>query len=182
MILRRAFLANPRSLTTAAIAAAVWCGDLAGAEEALASNPWKATAAHLQQPPRQLRQGARSPRGRAPPVRPSSEPGRRILQHAPLVPHCHSANGDVDGVRKLFSAMPVRDVASWNTMVSGLPKSGDVEEAKAVFLAQVCGDCYNAAKVISKIEIGEIILRNTTHFHHFRGGHSSSVIIGEECR
>ncbi|KAG8086796.1 hypothetical protein GUJ93_ZPchr0010g10923 [Zizania palustris] len=36
---------------------------------------------------------------------------------------------------KLVSAMPVRDVASWNTMVSGLPKSGTVEEAKAVFLA-----------------------------------------------
>ncbi|KAL5220333.1 hypothetical protein ABZP36_025046 [Zizania latifolia] len=31
--------------------------------------------------------------------------------------------------------MPVRDIASWNTMVSGLSKNRAVEEAKAVFLA-----------------------------------------------
>uniref|UniRef100_A0A0E0AQX5 DYW domain-containing protein n=1 Tax=Oryza glumipatula TaxID=40148 RepID=A0A0E0AQX5_9ORYZ len=38
---------------------------------------------------------------------------------------------------------------------------------------RVCGDCHNAAKVISKIEDREIILRDSTRFHHFRGGHCS---------
>jgi pentatricopeptide repeat protein len=38
---------------------------------------------------------------------------------------------------------------------------------------RVCGDCHNAAKLISKIENREIILRDTTRFHHFRVGHCS---------
>uniref|UniRef100_A0A453RXP9 DYW domain-containing protein n=1 Tax=Aegilops tauschii subsp. strangulata TaxID=200361 RepID=A0A453RXP9_AEGTS len=38
---------------------------------------------------------------------------------------------------------------------------------------RVCGDCHNAAKLISKIEDREIILRDTTRFHHFKGGHCS---------
>lgn len=38
---------------------------------------------------------------------------------------------------------------------------------------RICGDCHNAAKLISKIEDREIILRDTTRFHHFRGGHCS---------
>jgi pentatricopeptide repeat protein len=38
---------------------------------------------------------------------------------------------------------------------------------------RVCGDCHNAAKLISKIEDREIILRDTTRFHHFRGGSCS---------
>jgi len=38
---------------------------------------------------------------------------------------------------------------------------------------RVCGDCHNAAKFISKIEDREIILRDTTRFHHFRGGSCS---------
>jgi len=38
---------------------------------------------------------------------------------------------------------------------------------------RVCRDCHNAAKLISKIEDREIILRDTTRFHHFRGGSCS---------
>ncbi|PNT66791.1 hypothetical protein BRADI_3g16967v3 [Brachypodium distachyon] len=38
---------------------------------------------------------------------------------------------------------------------------------------RVCGDCHTAAKLISKIEDREIILRDTTRFHHFRSGHCS---------
>ncbi|RLN03470.1 pentatricopeptide repeat-containing protein [Panicum miliaceum] len=38
---------------------------------------------------------------------------------------------------------------------------------------RVYGDCHNAAKLISKIEDQEVILRDTTRFHHFRGGSCS---------
>uniref|UniRef100_A0A0E0JYP7 DYW domain-containing protein n=1 Tax=Oryza punctata TaxID=4537 RepID=A0A0E0JYP7_ORYPU len=41
---------------------------------------------------------------------------------------------------------------------------------------RVCGDCHNAAKVISKIENREIILRDTTRFHHFKGGERESTL------
>ncbi|XP_072969313.1 pentatricopeptide repeat-containing protein At4g16835, mitochondrial isoform X1 [Typha angustifolia] len=35
---------------------------------------------------------------------------------------------------------------------------------------RVCGDCHNAAKLISKIEERDIFLRDTIRFHHFRDG------------
>lgn len=38
---------------------------------------------------------------------------------------------------------------------------------------RICGDCHNAVKLISKIEDREIILRDKTRFHHFRGGRCS---------
>ena len=38
---------------------------------------------------------------------------------------------------------------------------------------RVCVDCHNATKIISKIEGREIIVRDTSRFHHFRGGSCS---------
>ncbi|XP_010934638.1 pentatricopeptide repeat-containing protein At4g16835, mitochondrial [Elaeis guineensis] len=38
---------------------------------------------------------------------------------------------------------------------------------------RVCGDCHNAAKFISMIEGRDIILRDTTRFHHFSNGSCS---------
>eukprot|EP01018_Ginkgo_biloba_P025610 Gb_06572 [translate_table: standard] len=35
---------------------------------------------------------------------------------------------------------------------------------------RVCGDCHNAAKVISKVAEREIIVRDTNRFHHFKDG------------
>ncbi|CAL2259142.1 unnamed protein product [Prunus armeniaca] len=35
---------------------------------------------------------------------------------------------------------------------------------------RVCGDCHHATKYISAIEKREIIVRDTTRFHHFKGG------------
>ncbi|CAN6343817.1 unnamed protein product [Urochloa humidicola] len=133
MALRPSILAAGRCLTTAAVAAAVRRGDLAGAEEAFASTRLKTTATY-----NCLLAGyARA-----------SGPGRLAdarhlfdgIPHPDAVSYntllsCHFANGDVDGARRLFSAMPFRDVTSWNTMVSGLAKNGAVEEAKAVFQA-----------------------------------------------
>jgi pentatricopeptide repeat protein len=38
---------------------------------------------------------------------------------------------------------------------------------------RVCGDCHRAIKYISQIERREIIVRDTTRFHHFKDGHCS---------
>ncbi|KAL2525187.1 Pentatricopeptide repeat-containing protein [Abeliophyllum distichum] len=38
---------------------------------------------------------------------------------------------------------------------------------------RVCGDCHQATKLISAIECREIIVRDTTRFHHFRDGKCS---------
>ncbi|KAL2531986.1 Pentatricopeptide repeat-containing protein [Abeliophyllum distichum] len=38
---------------------------------------------------------------------------------------------------------------------------------------RVCGDCHQATKLISAIERREIIVRDTTRFHHFRDGKCS---------
>ncbi|CAO2205772.1 unnamed protein product [Urochloa humidicola] len=133
MALRPSTLAAGRRLTTAAVAAAVRRGDLAGAEEAFASTRLKTTATY-----NCLLAGyARVP-----------GPGRLAdarhlfdqIPHPDAVSYntllsCHFANGDVDGARRLFSAMPVRDITSWNTMVSGLSKNSALEEAKSVFRA-----------------------------------------------
>ncbi|XP_057840012.2 putative pentatricopeptide repeat-containing protein At1g68930 [Cryptomeria japonica] len=35
---------------------------------------------------------------------------------------------------------------------------------------RVCGDCHTAAKFISKVTLQEIILRDTSRFHHFKDG------------
>ncbi|KAK3121044.1 hypothetical protein QOZ80_8BG0645210 [Eleusine coracana subsp. coracana] len=120
-----------RPLTTAAVAAAVHRGDLAGAEEAFSSTSRKTTATY-----NCLLAGyARAP-GRLVDARHLFDriPQPDVVSYNTLL-SCHLANGDVNGARKLFSSMPFRDIASWNTMVSGLSKNGAVEEAKAVFQA-----------------------------------------------
>ncbi|PIA30923.1 hypothetical protein AQUCO_05300031v1 [Aquilegia coerulea] len=38
---------------------------------------------------------------------------------------------------------------------------------------RICGDCHNAIKYISEIERREIIVRDTTRFHHFNNGSCS---------
>ncbi|GAB2212908.1 hypothetical protein Drorol1_Dr00020912 [Drosera rotundifolia] len=38
---------------------------------------------------------------------------------------------------------------------------------------RVCGDCHAAIKLISRIMEGEIIVRDTNRFHHFKGGDCS---------
>uniref|UniRef100_A0A0D9X4J0 DYW domain-containing protein n=1 Tax=Leersia perrieri TaxID=77586 RepID=A0A0D9X4J0_9ORYZ len=129
---RRPFLPTARSLTTAAVAAAVRRGDLSGAEEAFASTPRKTTATY-----NCLLAGyAKASPGRLTDARNLFDgiPTPDVVSYNTLL-SCHFGSGDVDGARRLFSAMPVRDVASWNTMVSGLCRSGAMEEAKAVFLA-----------------------------------------------
>ncbi|XP_062196873.1 pentatricopeptide repeat-containing protein At4g16835, mitochondrial [Phragmites australis] len=131
MTLRSSLLAVARPLTTAAVAAAVRRGDLAGAVEAFASTPRKTAATY-----NCLLAGyARAP-GRLADARHLFDriPHPDVVSYNTLL-SCHFANGDVDGARRLFSAMPVKDVASWNTMVSGLSKNGALEEAKAVFMA-----------------------------------------------
>lgn len=133
MILRPSLLAAARPLTTAAVAAAVRRGDLAGAEEAFASTEPKTTSTY-----NSLLAGyARVPGpGRFADARQlfDSIPHPDAVSYNTLL-SCHFACGDVDGAWRLFSTMPTRDVASWNTMVSGLSKNGAVEEAMAVFRA-----------------------------------------------
>ncbi|WVZ95035.1 hypothetical protein U9M48_040842 [Paspalum notatum var. saurae] len=129
MILRRpCLLAVARPLTTAAVAAAVRRGDLAGAEAAFASTEPKTTATYnclLAGYARLARLAdARHLFG--------SIPHPDVFSYNTLL-SCHFACGDVDGAWRLFSTMPARDVASWNTMVSGLSKNGAVAEAVAVF-------------------------------------------------
>lgn len=41
--------------------------------------------------------------------------------------------GDLESSRRVFDEMPVRNVASWNSMVSGLAKWGDVDSARKLF-------------------------------------------------
>lgn len=41
--------------------------------------------------------------------------------------------GDVEMARRLFDQMPVRNVVSWNSMISGLAKNGDVAGARKLF-------------------------------------------------
>nr|CAB3480019.1 unnamed protein product [Digitaria exilis] len=133
MALRPSVLAAARRLTTAAVAAAVRRGDLAGAEEAFASTRLKTTvtyncllSGYAKAPGPGRIDAARHLFGRIP--QPDAVSYNTLLS-------CHFANGDVDGARRIFSTMPVRDVTSWNTMVSGLSKNGALEEAKAVFRA-----------------------------------------------
>ncbi|XP_043719865.1 pentatricopeptide repeat-containing protein At3g12770-like [Telopea speciosissima] len=40
---------------------------------------------------------------------------------------------DMEAARKLFDRMPIRDLTSWNTMISGYTKNGDPEEALSIF-------------------------------------------------
>lgn len=40
---------------------------------------------------------------------------------------------------------------------------------------RVCGDCHSALKLISKIVGREIVLRDSTRFHHFRDGYCSCL-------
>ncbi|KAL6659322.1 hypothetical protein ACP70R_003362 [Stipagrostis hirtigluma subsp. patula] len=132
MTLRPSLLAVARRpVTTAAVAAAVRRGDLAGAEEAFSSTPRKTTATY-----NCLLAGyARTP-GRLADARHLFDriPHPDTVSYNTLLSG-YFANGDVDGAWRLFSVMPARDVTSWNTMLSGLSKNGALEEAKAVFAA-----------------------------------------------
>ncbi|KAL2935353.1 hypothetical protein RDABS01_018471 [Bienertia sinuspersici] len=48
---------------------------------------------------------------------------------------CYLRNSDVDGARLFFQQMPIKDIASWNTMVSGFAENGIMEEAEKLFSA-----------------------------------------------
>lgn len=41
--------------------------------------------------------------------------------------------GNVDVARKLFDKMPVRDLTSWNTMISGYVRNNNAREALTIF-------------------------------------------------
>ncbi|CAI0417823.1 unnamed protein product [Linum tenue] len=46
-------------------------------------------------------------------------------------------------------------------------------EKLAIAYGLICADCHRAAKCISEIEKREIIVRDTTRFHHFKDGSCS---------
>uniref|UniRef100_A0A0E0HY37 DYW domain-containing protein n=1 Tax=Oryza nivara TaxID=4536 RepID=A0A0E0HY37_ORYNI len=112
ILCRRPFLASARSrtrsLTVAAITAAVRRGDLAGADEAFASTPRKTTATYNCL----LAVYARAS-GRLADVRHlfNRISTLDVVSYNTLL-SCHIASGDADGARRLFASMRVRDVAS----------------------------------------------------------------------
>jgi pentatricopeptide repeat protein len=42
--------------------------------------------------------------------------------------------GMISGAKRLFEVMPERNAVSWNLMVVGLIRNGDLEEARIQFL------------------------------------------------
>jgi hypothetical protein len=51
-----------------------------------------------------------------------------------------------------------------------LPQGSQIQVFKNL---RICGDCHKAIKFISEIEKREIIVRDTTRFHHFKDGSCS---------
>lgn len=59
------------------------------------------------------------------------------------IAHFYLKCGDVESVRLLFDRMPVKNVVSWTTVVSGLVSLGELEEARELF------DAMPARNVVS---------------------------------
>ncbi|KAF9595818.1 hypothetical protein IFM89_005304 [Coptis chinensis] len=56
-----------------------------------------------------------------------------FVPNALIDSYCKCGLGGVDVARRLFYAMSERDVVSWNSMISGLVKSGELGEARRLF-------------------------------------------------
>jgi pentatricopeptide repeat protein len=67
--------------------------------------------------------------------------------------HLYVACGDLGDARLMFSEMPVRDVISWNTIISGYSQLGDMREVLKLFgmmrEAGIIGDEVTMVKVLS---------------------------------
>lgn len=105
----------------------------------------------------------------------------------PELTSIHKKLNELDGKMKLAGYVPnlefaLHDVEEehkeklllWHSeklaIAFGLIKMAPETPIRVFKNLRVCGDCHSAIKFISAIEKREIIVRDTTRFHHFRNG------------
>ncbi|KAL6135291.1 hypothetical protein ACLB2K_067519 [Fragaria x ananassa] len=92
--------------------------------------------------------------------------------------------GEMGYAYKVFDKMPVRDLTSWNTMVSGYVRNGDPREALAVFGrmgrfgvraygTSLLGVVSGCGELISALQFGMSV-----HAYVVRKGFGANVIVG----
>ncbi|KAA0041058.1 pentatricopeptide repeat-containing protein [Cucumis melo var. makuwa] len=108
----------------------------------------------------------------------------------PEITSIHKKLNELDGKMKLAGYVPdlefaLHDVEEehkeklllWHSeklaIAFGLMKTAPGTPIRVFKNLRVCGDCHRAIKFISAIEKREIIVRDTTRFHHFRNGFCS---------
>lgn len=105
----------------------------------------------------------------------------------PELTSIHNKLNELDGKMKVAGYVPdlefvLHDVEEehkeklllWHSeklaIAFGLIKTAPGTPIRVFKNLRVCGDCHRAIKFISEIEKREIIVRDTTRFHHFRNG------------
>ncbi|KAG7030155.1 Pentatricopeptide repeat-containing protein, mitochondrial, partial [Cucurbita argyrosperma subsp. argyrosperma] len=108
----------------------------------------------------------------------------------PELTSIHNKLNELDGKMKVAGYVPdlefvLHDVEEehkeklllWHSeklaIAFGLIKTAPGTPIRVFKNLRVCGDCHRAIKFISEIEKREIIVRDTTRFHHFRNGFCS---------
>ena len=89
----------------------------------------------------------------------------------------------MDSVRKVFDMMPIRDVVSWNTMISGNAQNGMYKEALSMLRemgnVNIKPDSFTLSSVLPIFaEYVEVIKGKEIHGYAIRSGFDSDVFIG----
>ncbi|TKY66933.1 Pentatricopeptide repeat-containing protein [Spatholobus suberectus] len=95
----------------------------------------------------------------------------------------HFKFGDVAAARVVFDKMPVRDLASWNTMVAGCVKNGEARGAFEVFGRMrregVVGDGTTLLALLSACgDVMDLKLGREIHGYVVRNGGNGRVCNG----
>ncbi|WZZ90740.1 hypothetical protein YC2023_119319 [Brassica napus] len=95
--------------------------------------------------------------------------------------HLYCRYGPVANARRLFDEMPVRDMGSWNAMISGYCQSGNAEEALALSKELKHMDAVTIVSLlVACTEAGDFVRGVLIHLYSIKHGLDSELFVSNK--
>ncbi|KAH0896126.1 hypothetical protein HID58_045694 [Brassica napus] len=95
--------------------------------------------------------------------------------------HLYCRYGPVANARRLFDEMPVRDMGSWNAMISGYCQSGNAEEALALSKELKVMDAVTIVSLLAACtEAGDFVRGVLIHLYSIKHGLDSELYVSNK--
>ncbi|XXG60119.1 hypothetical protein AAC387_Pa04g2095 [Persea americana] len=97
----------------------------------------------------------------------------------------YSKCGRIEEAQEIFNLIPVKDLVSWNAMITGYAQNGLERKAIQIFegmlktgtepdyvtyIVVLSGCGHSVLKLMSLVTARELIVRDATRFHHIKNG------------